>query len=298
MTSPAAPAPQPSPADAPPARRRPAPVLARVVRTERLTPHLVRVVLGGPGMAPFGTPTHADSYVKLGFAPAGPRPLGPDGRVDVDALRAALGDAHDVRLRAYTVRTWDAAAHELTVDVVLHGDEGLAGPWAAGAQPGDDVLVHGPGGAWSPEPAADAHLLVGDASALPAVAVGLEALPAEAVGLAVLEVHGPEDEVPLTAPAGVEVRWVHTGTGVPGVALVDAVRAWPWPAGRVCAFVHGEAGAVKELRAYLRAERRVARGDLSISGYWRLGADDEGWRAAKRDWAAQIEAAEAAAGLD
>lgn len=76
------------------------------------------------------------------------------------------------------------------------------------------------------------------------------------------------------------------------------MRSWPWPAERVCAFVHGEAGAVKELRAYLRAERRVARGDLSISGYWRLGADDEGWRAAKRDWAAQIEAAEAAAGLD
>ncbi|ADG73827.1 Siderophore-interacting protein [Cellulomonas flavigena DSM 20109] len=273
-------------------------MLARVVRTERLTPHLLRVVLGGPGMAPIAPPTEADSYVKLGFAPDGPRPLGPDGRVDVEALRAALPQGAEVRLRAYTVRAYDATTHQLTVDVVVHGDEGVAGPWALAARPGDEVLVHGPGGAWSPDPEAEVHLLAGDASALPAVAVGLERLPRDAVGLAVLEVHDADDELPLDAPAGVEVRWVHTGTGVPGVALVDAVRSWPWPAGRVCAFVHGEAGAVKELRGYLRAERRVARGDLSISGYWRLGADDEGWRAAKKDWARQIEAAEAAAGLD
>ena len=76
------------------------------------------------------------------------------------------------------------------------------------------------------------------------------------------------------------------------------MRAWPPPAGRIGAFVHGEAGAVKDLRAYLRTERGVAREDLSISGYWRLGADDEGWRAGKREWNQRIEAAEAAAGLD
>ncbi|WP_370514010.1 siderophore-interacting protein [Cellulomonas sp. JZ18] len=297
MTLPGAPTTTPQASPTAP-RRRPAPVLAQVVRTERLTPRLARVVLGGPGMAPFDTPEHADSYVKLGFAPPGPRPLGPDGRIDGEALRAALPPGEEVRLRAYTVRAYDPATHELTLDFVVHGDEGLAGPWAVAAQPGDDVLVFGPGGAWSPDPTAAWHLLVGDASALPAVAVALERLPRDAVGLAVLEVHDAGEEIALDAPAGVEVRWVHTGTGVPGVALVDAVRAWTWPTERVCAFVHGEAGAVKELRAYLRAERRVARGDLSISGYWRLGADDEGWRAAKRDWAAQIEAAEAAAGLD
>jgi hypothetical protein len=31
---------------------------------------------------------------------------------------------------------------------------------------------------------------------------------------------------------------------------------------------------------------------LSISGYWRLGVDDEGWRASKRAWLADVEAAE------
>lgn len=296
MTLPAASPARPAPV---PPDRRPPPVLAQVVRTERLTPRLARVVLGGPGMAPLDAPEHADSYVKLGFLPDGvPVALRDDGRIDPDALRAALPPGEQVRLRAYTVRAYDAMTHELTADFVVHGDEGLAGPWAVAARPGDEVLVYGPGGAWSPDPTADTHLLVGDASALPAIAASLERLPRDAVGLAVVEVHDADDEIALDAPAGVEVRWVHTGTGVPGVALVDAVRSWPWPAGRVCAFVHGEAGAVKELRGYLRAERRVARGDLSISGYWRLGADDEGWRAAKREWAQSIEAAEAAAGLD
>jgi NADPH-dependent ferric siderophore reductase len=308
-------------------------VVAQVVETTRLAPHLVRVRLGGPGLALLDEPVHADSYVKLVFAPPGPRPIGDDGRVDLDALTAALPPGAELRRRTYTVRAWSPGSGgvdaELVVDVVVHGDAGVAGPWAAHARPGDEVLVAGPGGAWSPDPTADAHLLVGDASALPAIAVALERLPAHARGVAVIEVPGPDDELALAAPtgpeapssqdeqpipaptgvhvpgpddgpslsvpAGIEVVWVHVGAA-PGDALVDAVRAWPWPDGRIGVFVHGEAGAVRRLRSYLRIERGVPRADLSVSGYWRLGADDEGWRAGKRAWLAGIEADEATAG--
>ncbi|MGW6131923.1 siderophore-interacting protein [Cellulomonas sp. NPDC055163] len=287
-----------------PTRARPAPVRAAVLRTERVAEQLVRVVLGGPGLRAVHAPTHADSYVKVVFVP--PAALAaaserPDGRVDLDALRASLPAEDQPRVRAYTVRAFDAASAELTIDVVVHGDEGVAGPWAASARPGDEVLLLGPGGAYSPDPAADRYLLVGDASALPAVAVVLERLAAEhpdAVGDAILEVHGPGDELPLTAPAGVRVRWVHQGTGVVGLRLVEAVRDLAWPDGRVDAFVHGEAGTVKELRHHLRVERGLPRTGLSISGYWRLGAADEDWRASKKDWARSIEDAEQAAGLD
>jgi len=283
------------PADDRAPRRRP--VLARVLRTERLTPHLVRVVLGGPGLAPFVADAHADSYVKLVFVPQGERPLAPDGRVDLDAVRAALPDGVAPRLRAYTVRRFDPSARELTIDVVVHGDAGLAGPWAAGLTGGEEVLVSGPGGAWSPAGDVDHHLLVGDASALPAIAVALERMPADARGHALVEVHGPDDELALTAPAGVEVHWVHAAPAAPGRRLVDAALALPWPGGRIGAFVHGEACAVKDVRRYLRLERGVAREDLSASGYWRLGVDDEGWRRVKRDWVAQVERTEQAAGL-
>jgi hypothetical protein len=45
--------------------------------------------------------------------------------------------------------------------------------------------------------------------------------------------------------------------------------------------VHGEAGAVRGVRRHLLDERGVARSDLSVSGYWRIGRDEDGWQADK-----------------
>lgn len=291
--------------DAPlrPARARSAALRGAVVRTERISASMVRVVVGGDGMRAFAPSEHADSYVKVVFLPpsADPaRPLLDDGRVDLDSIGAALRPGDQLHRRSYTVRAFDAAACELTLDFVVHGDEGIAGPWAASTVPGDEVLMLGPSGDYSPDLSADHHLLVGDASAIPTIAVALERLAAaapHALGDVVIEVHGPDDELALTAPAGLAVRWVHRGVGVVGLGLVEAVRDLPWPDGRVHAFVHGEAGAVKELRHLLRVERALPREQLSISGYWRLGADDEAWRATKRDWNQSIEDAERVAGL-
>jgi NADPH-dependent ferric siderophore reductase len=292
---------------APPRKGRTA-LRATVLRTEHLTPAMVRVTLGGPGLAGFAPSPYADSYVKLVLLPGvGRTPSGadvlaawttPEGVVDLAAAREALPPEHQPRLRTYTVRAYDDLELTVTLDVVVHGAEGLAGPWAATALPGDEIAVVGPGGGYSPDLTADHHLLVGDASALPAVAVALERLSDDAAGVAVLEVADRAEEVPLRVPDGVALRWVHTGDAAPGARLVEAVRALPWPGGRVHAFVHGEAGAVRELRHHLRVERGLATGDLSISGYWRLGADDEGWRAGKREWLRRIEDDEAAAGLD
>ncbi|MGN8246879.1 siderophore-interacting protein [Cellulomonas soli] len=280
-------------------RPRPAPRQARVVRTQRLSRSFVRVVLGGPGLGDLPPAPHADSYVKLVFLPAsvgGTVPVRADGRLDLDAVRAALPPDDQPRQRSYTVRAFDDG--ELTLDMVVHGTAGVAGPWAQRAQVGDTVWVAGPGGAWSPSPDVASHLLIGDASALPAVAVALERLPADAVGTVVLEVPDPDDELPLAAPGGVEVRWVHEADHTPGRALVEAVESLPDQPGPVGAFLHGEAGAVRALRAHLRSVRGVPREHLSVSGYWRFGADDEGWRAGKRAWLAGIEEQERSAGLD
>jgi NADPH-dependent ferric siderophore reductase len=154
----------------------------------------------------------------------------------------------------------------------------------------------GPGGGYSPDPTAGRHLIVGDASALPAVAVAVERLPQHARGHVVVEVLDEADQLDLEPPEGVELVWVHQGDARPGACLVEAVRALPWPDDDVHAFVHGEAAAVKELRGYLRLERSLGLERLSISGYWRLGVDDEGWRASKREWNAAIERAEAVVG--
>ncbi len=275
-------------------RTRPAPMTGTVVRTERLSPTLTRVVLGGSGLQPFQHRGFTDSYVKLSFLTPGvdyPEPF------DLERVRAELPQEHWPVVRTYTVRYWDAQAAQLAIDFVVHGDAGVAGPWAAAAQPGDEILLAGPGGAYAPATDAAFHLYIGDESALPAIAAAVEALPADAVGHVLIEVHDAASEVPVTTPAGVVVEWVHAGGRPVGVALVEAAEQLQFPAETVDAFVHGEAGFVKDLRKLLRIERGVPRERLSISGYWRVGATEEGWRAGKAEWNRQVEEVEQAAGV-
>ncbi|QKW15846.1 siderophore-interacting protein [Verrucosispora sp. NA02020] len=259
---------------------------ARVLRTGRPTAHVIRLVLGGEELVGLPLGEYTDTYIKIVFPVDGvdyPRPM------DLAAIRREQPREHYPRLRAYTVRNWDAVAGEMTVDVVHHGDEGLGGPWAAALRPGDEVLFVGPGGAYAPSPEADWHLMVGDESAMPAIAASLARLPAGVPAYVFLEVDGPLDEQPLPSPGAVAVTWLHRGARPVGEALVDAVRGLDFPPGAVQAFVHGEAGFVRQLRKLLRVERGVPRDALSISGYWRRGLDDEGWRASKSDWNRQVD---------
>jgi NADPH-dependent ferric siderophore reductase len=250
-------------------------VHATVLRTERLTPHMIRIVAGGEGLAAFQPVEFTDAYVKVIFPVPGvsyPRPF------DLGTIRAELPREHWPKMRSYTVRGYDPHAGELTLDFVHHGDEGLAGPWAAGARPGDELMFAGPGGAYAPRDEADWHLFVGDESALPAIAASLEVLPAGVPARVFVEVADAAEEQVLTTKADARVRWLHRSAGAD---LVAAVRELDFPDGTVQAFVHGEAGAVRQLRRYLLGDRGVRRDLLSVSGYWRRGATDEEWRAEK-----------------
>lgn len=273
-----------------PAIRRPVPAAATVVRTQRLSPTMVRVVFDAP--AGFALNGFTDSYVKLIFPRADyAQPL------DLDRIKRDLPVDQWPVVRTYSVRAFDPVAQELTVDFVVHGTVGVAGPWAASAQPGDTLFVRGPGGAYAPDPAAGWHLLVGDESALPAIAAALDALPADALGHAVIEVPGAESQVPLTTPGGVVVTWLHSGHRQVGERLVEVVRGIELPLTDVQAFVHGEAGWVAQIRRLLRVDRQLPARRLSISGYWRLGNDEEGWRAGKAKWNADAEEIERRAGV-
>ncbi|ORV85288.1 hypothetical protein AWC11_20305 [Mycobacterium interjectum] len=266
-----------------------------VVRTEQLTRHMVRVVLGSSHFETFTPSTFTDSYVKLAFVAedvdmaALPQPLTLDSFNELPPEKRPS-------VRTMTVRHVDPAAGELTLDIVVHGEHGIAGAWAAAAQPGQPICLMGPGGAYTPNPAADWHLLAGDESALPAIAAALEALPPNAVGKAFLEVAGPEDEIPLTAPDNVEVSWVYRGGRADLVPedragdfapLIEAVTTAPWLPGQVHVFIHGEAQTVMHnLRPYIRNERGVdAKWASSISGYWRRGRTEETFRQWKRELA-------------
>lgn len=261
-------------------RRTPRLATAEVLRTERLTPHMTRVVLGGAGLDGFAAGEFTDHYVKLQFPRPGveyPEPF------DLGRIREELPREHWPVTRTYTVRRWDAAERELWLDFVVHGDEGVAGPWAANAKPGEPLRFAGPGGAYAPASDAGWHLLVGDESALPAIASALERLPADARARAFVEVSGPEEEQRLETAGDVELTWLHRGEAPVGERLVEAVRGLDL-SGDVQAFVHGEAGYVKALRRLLVAERGLPKSRTSISGYWRLGHNEDSWQATKREF--------------
>jgi NADPH-dependent ferric siderophore reductase len=259
---------------------------AVVTRVERLTPHMIRVVVGGEGLRAIDCGAYTDHYVKVLFPQPGvdyPEPF------DMGAIRETLPREAWPVVRTYTVRKWLPDLPELWIDFVVHGDEGVAGPWAANAKPGDVVRFMGPGGGYVPDPDADWHLLAGDESALPAIAAALEGMPAGAAVTAYVEVAGADEEQKLETAAAAEIVWLHRGDRPVGELLAGTVRAAAFRPGRLQAFVHGEAHFVKDLRGYLRKERGVPMTQLSISGYWRRGLNEDGWQSAKREWNSQVE---------
>ena len=260
----------------------------QVETREWLTPGLVRVVLGGPGLAGFAMPDATDTYVNVAIPPAGATYAG--------AFEpAAVRDAHPQEAwpvrRRYTVRSWDEETGRLTLDFVVHGDSGIAGPWAASVAPGDVLVFEGPSCGYRPDPDADWHLMVGDESALPAIAASLEAVPVGRRVVVRLVCDGPRHEVPLPTPGDLDLAWLHrTGADDDVDLLADAVSDLEFPAGRVHAFVHGEAQEIRAIRRHLLTDRGLDRRDMSCSPYWRRSMTDETWRRVKRDFVAAMEA--------
>jgi NADPH-dependent ferric siderophore reductase len=263
------------------------PILTTVQDVSWLTPRMARIVLGGDALEGFGAGAFTDHYVKLQLPPRGASYAAP---FDPAAIKAELPRDQWPRMRTYTVRDWDSAARRLTIDFVVHGDSGLAGPWAANARPGDRIQLLGPGGAYAPDPAAAWHLMAGDASVLPAIGASLARIPEGVPVFVVVEVDGPEDEIALTTPGDLRLQWVATGAD----ALLDAVRALDLPAGAGQHFVHGEAAAVRAVRRHLLVERGVDPAALSVSGYWKRRRTEDGWREEKAEWNRLVDADAAA----
>ncbi|MDO5493889.1 MAG: siderophore-interacting protein [Nesterenkonia sp.] len=258
--------------------------LLEVHETVRLTPHLRRLVLGGAGFDALDFKDATDQYIKLLFADPS---LGLSRPFGLEALRERLPPQEMPVTRTYTVRRIDRTARQIWVDMVTHGDDGPAGRWAQQARPGDAISFFGPGGAYAPRPEADFHLLAGDESAIPAVAAALEWLERhapKAVGVALLEVSDAAEEIPLDAPDGIEVRWLHRGGDfAPERArLVRALAELELPDGDVQVFVHGERGEMKKARRLLVSERGLDRKAMSLSAYWAAGRIEDEFQAEKR----------------
>ncbi|WP_291474834.1 siderophore-interacting protein [Corynebacterium sp.] len=281
-----------------PARRRPpVPSLAKVTDVRTIPGGMVRVTVAPSKPVADMDLVFTDHYVKLLFPPAGASWSWNDADLDPATLRDVYPREEWPVMRTYTLRSWDAAANTLDIDFVVHGDTGLAGPWAATVEPGAVIGFAGPGGAWRPSPDHDRFVLVGDEAAAPAIFAAVEALPAGATAEVFVEEEDADHE--LEAPesaAEVTLHRVLRNGAVHGTELVRAVvDSGLAGEGRASWFVHGVAEMIRDMRRHLFVDNGIPKADVSISGYWRLGMVEDEWQASKREFTEEIEAAEAAA---
>ena len=216
----------------------------QVARVDAISPRFLAVTFSGAALDSF-TSLSFDDHLKFMF-------VGPSG---------------EVHRRDYTPRRFDAARRELAIEFALHTD-GLASDWARQAQPGMPATLGGPRSSMVIPTDFDWHLLVGDATALPAIRRRLEELPPGARVQVIAHVPSPEDQRDMTTRADARVRWVPSGDD-----LVNAVRELDLPAGEGFVWCAGEAAVMVRMRDVLATDKGHPREAMRVAAYWKVGAE-------------------------
>jgi NADPH-dependent ferric siderophore reductase len=235
-----------------------------VLRVVDLTPRMRRITLGGPELAGFVS-LGSDDHIKLMFA---------QNAAEQAALQSPTfsikGDGPQPAMRDYTPRRFDLSLGELDIDFVLHGD-GPASTWAEQAQVGQHLYIGGPRGSMIVPDIFDSYLLIGDETALPAIARRLEELPAGRRVLAVIEIADAAEQQALQSAAEVDVIWVLRGQA----DLLDTVRTLALPSGALYTFVAMETKLSRQVRRVLLDTHKVDEAFLKAVGYWRAEGSEE-----------------------
>lgn len=253
--------------------------VVQVVRTERVSPHVIRVTVGGEQLAALPD-LGFDQWFRL-FLPNAtgetsfelPTKLGLLGYLQYKRIPEAVRPV----LRNYTVREFRKAQLELDIDFIVHGDaddehSGVANRWAQRATPGETVALLDQGVGYGYPDDTTEHLIVGDETGMPGIVGILRDLPRDARGLAVIEIPHEDDAQVVDAPPGMEVRWiVRTPTTAPGAAALAIVRELaPADPERLMAYIVGERELPTGARRHLVAAG-VPKSRILFVGFWRLG---------------------------
>ncbi|WP_422417898.1 siderophore-interacting protein [Pseudomonas sp. GZD-222] len=233
-----------------------------VLRVTELTPRMRRITLGGPHLQGF-TSVGTDDHVKLMFACSAEEQAALD---NLDFSRDGLRPT----MREYTPRRIDLVAGELDIDFVLHGD-GPASTWAAQAEVGQVLNIAGPRSSMVVPDIFDSYLLIGDETAIPAIARRLEELPASRKVLAVIEIEDGQEEQPLETRAQLEVIWVQRHQQ----DLLEVVKGLSLPAGQLYAWVALEKSLTRKTKRLLIDEKGVKEDLIKAAAYWRLDPHDD-----------------------
>lgn len=234
-------------------RREPRRRTLTVAATEQLGAHMLRIRFTSGELADFESPS-PDDHVKL-FLPGG----------GYEGGRPAMRD--------YTPRAWDEAAGSFTIDFALH-EAGPATAWALGAKPGDTIQIGGPRGSQVMADDFDWYLLIGDETALPAIARRIEALRPGVPVTALIAADGPDDEFPLPARERLTVRWSFRQEDADDAARLIALVGDRLPDGEGYVWIAGEASVARAIRAHVIGTLGHPRAWTKAAGYWTKGVAD------------------------
>jgi NADPH-dependent ferric siderophore reductase len=223
-----------------------------VTSLDNLTPRMLRVGLASPELHDFVS-LAADDHIKLFFP---------------------VGD--ETVMRDFTPRAFDTTKGALWIDFALH-EAGPATEWASAAKIGDTLHIGGPRGSAIIPNDFDWYLLVGDETALPAMARRVEEL-APGVPVAVYVIVADADEVmSFQSPADLAQTWiVRDGEGDDAAQLRAALDTFTPPAGDGFVWIAAEGVVARTLRQYMVDERGHPREWMKAAGYWARGKADGG----------------------
>lgn len=256
------------------AEHKPALVLsATVVERRRLSPSFARVTLAGEGLRHFAHKGY-DQWFRL-FLQSGKQ-----GELQLPSeardprwyaeFRSAPAESRPTMryatVREYRVRNEGVEPEfdvEIDVDVVIHGEHGVAHPgsapgplstWAQTVEPGQRVALLDQGTIFRPQAVGADVLLIGDETAVPAIAGIASALAPEVRGRAFVEVPEAADIQQLAGPEGLEITWLpRNGAKAGGLALA-ATRGHLAAEGRPYLYAAGESTMIRTLNGLLRDE--------------------------------------------
>ena len=142
------------------------------------------------------------------------------------------------------------------------------------ARPGQQLGIGGPRGSFVVPKAFDWHVLIGDETALPAIARRLEELPATAQALVLIEVPAQANEIPLPTSAKATMRWLHRNGTAPGYStlLLEAARDLALPQGEGYVWVAAESSTAKAVREIMVAQHGIDKSRIRAASYWKRGA--------------------------
>lgn len=240
-----------------------------VTGTTPISASLTRVTLGGPDIADFLSTGIGDEYVRV-FFPHGEDRTNVSLPIPQDDWWVTPEGAPDAPMRTYTISGVRPQVSEVDIDFVLH-TSGVAGPWAAGAAPGDVLGLNSPSGLYSPPHDTTWQVLVCDLTGIPAALRILRGVPKTIRTRVIIEIADDNDRIEFTVAEGVEIRWVIGGNGHGPSKLAEIVRSvvddrLPLAEGYI--WVAGETVALRDVRKYLRKELALPATRFKVVGYW------------------------------